>query len=194
MIYSQAFEVATGYRLNLKVHEDEGAMLVPVRVGGLPPIYLIAEGGSPGKEAALKGLLKSFVLQLEDEVNRALLESDDAEPKCVRAAKNYIKKLLGEKILLDRVSEVLEVCPFLLCRLFKKHTGMTMTEFVSRHRIEKARRILQDPSLQISEVSEQVGFTSISQFNRNFLKYAGEAPSRYRDRLGSLEHCQLMAV
>lgn len=193
-IYSQAFEVATGYHLSLSVEEDGGAMSVPVRVGEMTPFFLIAEGEDGERKDVFMGLLKSFALQLEDEVNRSLLKSDDAEPKCVRETKIFIKEHLGERITLDRVSEVLGVCPFQLCRLFKKHTGMTMTEFASRYRVERARKILQDPTLRISEVATMVGFTSISQFNRNFLKYAGEAPSRYRAGLGALEHCQLLAV
>jgi AraC-like DNA-binding protein len=193
-IYSRAFEVATGYQLSLSVQDGGGAASVPVRVGDMTPFFLIAEGEGNERKDVFMGLLKSFALQLEDEVNRSFLESDDAEPKCVRETKIYIKEHFGERITLDRVSEGLGVCPFQLCRLFKKHTGMTMTEYASRYRVEKARKILQDPRLQISKVATMVGFTSISQFNRNFLKYAGESPSRYRLGLGALEHCQLLAV
>ncbi|MFN7341859.1 MAG: helix-turn-helix domain-containing protein, partial [bacterium] len=58
-------------------------------------------------------------------------------------------------------------------------------------RVQKARTLLSDPYIQIAEIAERAGFTSLSQFSRNFLKFAGESPSEFRQRRRELEHCDL---
>lgn len=57
---------------------------------------------------------------------------------------------------------------------------MTLTEYVNRRRVEWAKRKLINPNTRVTEVAFDVGFQSVSQFNRSFLKYAGVSPTRYR--------------
>lgn len=66
---------------------------------------------------------------------------------------------------------------------FKESTGLNFVEFVARTRIEKARNLLQNPNLRISEVAFEIGFQSLSQFNRTFKKFTGQSPSDYRGQL-----------
>lgn len=193
-LYSQAFQIATGYELKLEVALGDGETGVAVKVGRNEFFYLVPVGGCFENDQAWKGILRAFALQLGDEVNRAVLESSEAEPKCVQRAKKYIAEHLVERFQLDDVAEAAGVCSFQLCRIFKKHAGMTMSEYVSRYRVERARRMLADPELQIAIIAEQVGFSSLSQFNRNFLKYAGESPTQYRTGLKEFEHCQLRVI
>ena len=86
-----------------------------------------------------------------DEANRAVLESHGGQSSTVEAATDYIIKRLGEKIQLNEVADAVGVCSFRLCRLFKAHTGVTMTEYVSRQRVERAKVGLEDPSRQIED-------------------------------------------
>ena len=65
-------------------------------------------------------------------------------------------------------------------QLFKETTGLKFIGFVARTRIEKARNLLQNPNLRISEVAFEIGFQSLSQFNRTFKKITGRSPSDYR--------------
>jgi AraC-like DNA-binding protein len=57
---------------------------------------------------------------------------------------------------------------------------MTLTEFVGRLRVEKAKQFLLNPSLSVTEIAFSVGFNSLSQFNRVFLRYVGKAPTKFR--------------
>ncbi|MBU6402667.1 MAG: helix-turn-helix transcriptional regulator, partial [Verrucomicrobia bacterium] len=77
------------------------------------------------------------------------------------------------------------VSRFYFCKLFKKATGMTLTEYVARVRIEKAKTLLVDPSLRISEVVFAAGFGSIPRFNSVFKRYVGMPPTEYRAALRS---------
>jgi len=66
---------------------------------------------------------------------------------------------------LDFDELAVHVSRFHFCKIFKKSTGMTLTEYVARIRIEKAMAMIADPSLRITEVVFASGFGSIPQFN-----------------------------
>jgi AraC-like DNA-binding protein len=68
--------------------------------------------------------------------------------------------------------------------LFKKRTGVTFTEYLTRVRIERVKELLVNPNLRISEIAFQAGFQSLTHFNRVFLKLTGQSPTEYRARLG----------
>ena len=63
---------------------------------------------------------------------------------------------------------------------FKEATGINFVEYVARTRVEKARNLLQNPNLRISEIAFDVGFQSLSQFNRAFKAITGQSPREHR--------------
>lgn len=72
------------------------------------------------------------------------------------------------------------------CRYFKKQTKMTFTEFVNQYRITQAKTLLlQDKN--ISEVCYEVGFESLSYFNKLFKKMTGENPSVFKRNILNLK-------
>ena len=72
---------------------------------------------------------------------------------------------------------------FYFCKMFKKATGLTFTDYLARVRVEKVKNLLLNPHKRISEAAFEAGFQSLSQFNRVFRRIAGEAPTVYRERL-----------
>ena len=69
------------------------------------------------------------------------------------------------------------------CKLFRRATGLTFTEYVVRVRLESVKEMLLKPHVRVSEAAYAAGFQSLSQFNRTFRRIEGESPSGYRDRL-----------
>ncbi len=76
---------------------------------------------------------------------------------------------------------------FYFCKMFKKATGITFTDYLSRVRIEKAKNLLLNPNMRISEIAYAVGFQSLTHFNRMFHKLAGRSPTEYRETLPGVE-------
>ncbi len=71
------------------------------------------------------------------------------------------------------------------CRYFKKQTRMTFTDFVNQYRIAQAKTfLLQDTS--VSDVCYQVGFESLSYFNKLFKQSTGVNPSVFKRRYGEM--------
>ena len=65
----------------------------------------------------------------------------------------------------------------------KKVTGINFTDYVSRTRIENAKNLLLNPNLRVSEIAYEVGFQSLTHFNRVFKKVIGQSPTEYRGQL-----------
>ena len=75
--------------------------------------------------------------------------------------------------------------PGAFSRSFRKHTGMSLLQYVKRLRINLACQILMsDDEAQISDICFEVGFNNLSNFNRQFLAEKGMTPSRFRRLLG----------
>jgi AraC-like DNA-binding protein len=90
---------------------------------------------------------------------------------------------LSEELSLGRVAKAVNASSFYFCKLFKKATGVNFIDYISRLRIEKAKNLLLNPSCRVSEIAFEVGFQSLTHFNRVFKKISGLSPSQYRAQL-----------
>ena len=90
-------------------------------------------------------VLAAFALQLSDLFNRLMLEETNSEPDIVIRAKQFVNARLENKIILEQVSRHVGVSQFYFCKVFKQSSGMTLTEYVNRRRVEWAKRRLLKP-------------------------------------------------
>jgi len=134
---------------------------------------------------AIVQLVNVFAQQLADFASRQALAWSEAEPPVVANAKQFVQSHAEEPITLGQVVEHVHVSRFYFCKLFKKATGMTLTEYVTRVRVEKAKTLLGNPSLRITEVVYAAGFGSIPRFNSVFKRHVGMPPTEYRAALRS---------
>lgn len=149
---------------------------------------------APERYEAALALLKSFAFQLGESAHRLLFANAQHEPEPVRHAKAYIMQHLAEPMSLETVAREVSVSPFHFCKVFKRATGMTFTDFVNRARVEKAKRMLMRPEARITEVAYDVGFQSLSHFNRSFRRIASESPTEFRARMKSSRGSALVAA
>jgi len=138
---------------------------------------------TPERLQAAIQLLNVFAQYLSDFASRHAMACSEPEPNAVASAKEFVQSHSEDSITLAQVVQHVHVSRFYFCKLFKKATGMTLTEYVARVRVEKAKTLLVDPSLRISEVVFAAGFGSIPRFNSVFKRYAGMAPTEYRATL-----------
>lgn len=101
----------------------------------------------------------------------------------IARAKQFIRAHQGEKLSLTQVAKVVNASSFYFCKMFRKVAGINFTDYVSRVRIEKAKNLTLNPNLRISEIAYEVGFQSLTHFNRVFKKITGDSPTEYRTRL-----------
>jgi AraC-like DNA-binding protein/ligand-binding sensor protein len=135
-------------------------------------------------------LLDIFAQHLSAATNQALLRTKNAEPPLIARAKKIVRESGSEPVSLTRIAKALNVSTFYFCKMFKKATGLTFTDYVARCRIEKARNLLLNPHVRISEAAYESGFSSITHFNRSFRRVSGESPTAYRKKLAILKPIQ----
>jgi AraC-like DNA-binding protein/ligand-binding sensor protein len=132
---------------------------------------------------AIVQMLGLFADYVGEFATRQAIARAPTEPAAVTKAKDFIEARLTEPLSLEQVVQHVGVSRFYFCKLFKKATGMTLTEHVARMRLEKAKALLVDPAIRISEAAYAAGFGSIPQFNSVFKRYIGVAPTAYRESL-----------
>ncbi|MEG1427227.1 MAG: AraC family transcriptional regulator [Oscillospiraceae bacterium] len=92
----------------------------------------------------------------------------------------YINANYPKTITLELLSSYLGFHPAYLCRIFKKATNRTMSEYLNFVRIEKSLKLLAKTEDHITEIALNVGFSNISHFNTCFRRQIGCSPSVYR--------------
>jgi AraC-like DNA-binding protein/ligand-binding sensor protein len=137
----------------------------------------------PDKYNAIVRLLAFFAEQLSGLSNQLVTERQNAEPPLVQKARSYINQHKTEPLSLSAVANAAGASVFHFCKVFRKSTGLKFTDYVARVRLEDARTQLLNPNRRISEVAYDVGFQSLTQFNRMFKRVFGQSPSEFREHL-----------
>ena len=132
-------------------------------------------------------LLSIFAGHLSIMSNRIVLQEQNAEPPVIARAKQYIAEHQSEELSLDQVAKSVHTSKFYFCKMFKKATGINFTDYLSRVRTERAKNLLLNPNLRVSEIAYEVGFQSLTHFNRVFKRILGESPTDYRNQVAKAQ-------
>lgn len=127
------------------------------------------------------GEMRSWLFRLCDELfaaNRALLGRSTS---VVGMAVDYITEHFREGVTLRQVAADCHVNTSYLGQVFRKETGSAFTDYVNALRIQEARKLLNNPTLKVYEIAEQVGFTDYHYFLKIFKKMTGKSPTDMRN-------------
>ncbi|WP_249900625.1 helix-turn-helix domain-containing protein [Paenibacillus sp. PK3_47] len=100
---------------------------------------------------------------------------------------NYIFNHLYEDITLDRLAKAAGLHPSYLSQLFKQENGMTISDYIQRERIEEAKRLLELPGINLSDIATRLRFNDQSYFTKVFKKFTGKTPRQFRQQWGDTE-------
>ncbi|MBQ9766975.1 MAG: AraC family transcriptional regulator [Lachnospiraceae bacterium] len=127
-------------------------------------------------------LIQSHLLQILVLVNTAFQTAENTTPnimpKLIRDLLRYIDTNLSEKITLESLEQKFFLNGTYLSRQFKKHTGLTLRNYLLERRISHAKTLLAT-DLSITEVCQQSGFSDYANFIRSFTKATGMSPGKY---------------
>jgi AraC-like DNA-binding protein/ligand-binding sensor protein len=159
-----------------------GAAVTPEAMAEAMANLVVLEGH---QVEAVAHLLRIYAEHLGDLASRRILADRQGQPCALAQALAYIKEHHRERLPLREVARRVNLSPYYFCKLFHRTMGMTFTQYLTRVRLERAKDLLLNPSLSVSEVASAVGFGSIPHFNRSFKRYTGMTPTAYRAmRLG----------
>jgi AraC family L-rhamnose operon transcriptional activator RhaR len=94
----------------------------------------------------------------------------------------YISEHYSLTLPLDELAMMAFLSPAHFCRQFKKFTGMTVTEFTKKIRVEEAAHLLLNTDNKIMDIAEHVGYHDIKHFSKVFISFMGDSPSKYRKK------------
>ncbi|MES2440629.1 MAG: helix-turn-helix domain-containing protein [Verrucomicrobiota bacterium] len=134
----------------------------------------------PERYQSMVTLLATFAEQLGQQAEKLLAVQEGGEPTAIKRARDFIEENLSEPLPLPLVARKAGLSESHFCRIFREATGLTLTDYINRRRIQWAKRELLKSETRISEIAFLIGYQSLSQFNRSFSRVTGRSPSRYR--------------
>lgn len=154
---------------------------------------LLALGRELGtKNSGFRLLAKSLVAELfiyakrmENKTNpSASSRTDDPRHRQIEQIACYIAENCCSPLSLNSIAEQFYMNKCYLSRIFKEITGFTVNGYLHARRIQKARSLLIQNSMNISEVAEAAGYENLTYFERVFKKHTGMSPLEYRRQYG----------
>ena len=103
--------------------------------------------------------------------------------KKIHEAKVYINDFYYDNISLNETAKRLCISSNYLSERFKKETGVTFIDYLTKVRVEKAKELLKENDLSIGQISEMVGYENSTYFNKVFKKHTGMTPGFFRSKL-----------
>ena len=152
-------------------------------VGKLRHLWAATPEFSAEKYGSVIVLLEAFARQLADSANRLAIAARPQEPAAITKARQYIRENITERLTLQDVSRHSGLSAHHFCKVFRKSAGVNLIEYINRCRVEIAKQLLLKDCARVSEVAFEIGYQSLSQFNRSFRNVTGESPTEYRRRL-----------
>ena len=132
--------------------------------------------GSTEKEAVFDFVSEVILTSMGEAVKRK--QEEGKRP--IREAKNYIRLHYKDALTLEKVSGVVDLNASYLSALFKKETGKTFLEYLTKVRMDKAKEMLKETNETISAICQEVGYSDTNYFVKCFQKYTGLKPNQYR--------------
>jgi len=101
----------------------------------------------------------------------------------IRKTREFIRANYKKKIKLIDISRAIYLSPYYLSHIFKKETGSTLLEYLTKVRIEEAKRLLENTPWNTTRIAFEVGYSDQSYFCKIFKKIEGISPFEYKKRM-----------
>ncbi|QPC45808.1 response regulator transcription factor [Mangrovibacillus cuniculi] len=113
-----------------------------------------------------------------------LLRENEPPPNVVDSEiTKYVEEHFREEINLQDIANTFFMSREHISRKFKQEHNLTITEYITKKRLEESKKLLKKPQLKIYEVAYQVGYQNDKYFSKVFKKYYGITPNDYREGL-----------
>lgn len=113
-------------------------------------------------------------------MNDAPVKNDENHRQLVNKIHAYIQQNLGNNVNLQTISDAVYLHAVYLSKIYKEITGMNLSDYILRVRMEEAKNLLENTSCKIYEITERIGYQSPQHFIRRFKQYYGVTPEIYR--------------
>ena len=156
-----------------------------VEQGGVHPFYIDGVSSDFAKKVEKIKTVQEGVDMMHDMIYKycALVKNHSMKNYSLLVQKviTIIDSDLTADLSLHRQAEMLNVNASYLSTLFKKETGMTLTEYVAKKRVDHAAFLLASTNMQIQNIAQHCGIFDVNYFTKIFKKIKGKTPKEYRE-------------
>ncbi len=149
----------------------------------LNTLFLIGKNKHKGWEIAFYASFMEFLCVLYKNIPYNCYSENkgiESKEQKIYYIQDYINTHYKEDLTLDSIAEEFAMSPYYLSHIFKSMAGLNFVNYIQSIRIRNALQALAYSDKSISDIIEQCGFTSASQFNRVFHQFLGISPSIFR--------------
>jgi len=184
LLFRSLFPTEVEALVNIKLPGQE--------IEGIEEIFKKMYAEYTQKDEGYIGILRSNVIELLILIFRKFKKTGEAQEDTLNGHTRVIKKVM--KYLRDNyrgtlklrdLSTVVFLSPNYICKLFKDTTGITVSEYIQKIRIEEACRLLTLTDKKIVEIAQEVGYKDLRHFQEVFKKITGKSPGEYRRKIGN---------
>ncbi|MBB6635676.1 response regulator transcription factor [Cohnella thailandensis] len=138
----------------------------------------LAEGQTVRSWAAMQ----AWALKLTNKLGAAYPDGGRDTSAIIAKVHSYIQENLHQDLSRDDIAHSVYRNPAYLSRLFRKETGLSLTDYIAQVKIERAKKLLTDTNDKISNIAEGLGYMHFSYFAKLFRKATGLTPQEYRKK------------
>lgn len=172
--------------------------------GAYPIIYSLVKNivmsyvnKSTNYQYSIRGLCLSLLINiLNINASSDIISFDKPSSKknsiIISPALNYVQKHYNEDFPINTLSDLCGLSPTHFRRIFTQIMGESPLDYVINIRITKATTLLRTTNLSVLQISESVGFTTVSSFNRHFKKLMDSSPLKWRQENKILKHGEII--
>lgn len=128
----------------------------------------------------LSELLLFFTRELHPSRNQSLLFLQSNKMKTQEKILKVINQIWDSDWQLDDMASKLHFSKYYLCHFFKSEFGMTIHQYINEKRMYEAKKLLLNSNKTVTEIAEQIGFSTASNFIRCFKKHQQVTPKQFR--------------
>lgn len=136
-------------------------------------------------------IIMYFIQFMRENHTPALQDQDQVSSskyKTIYAVADYISENFDRQLSLDNLAGQFFISKYYLSRTFKEITGYGINEYINIHRIQRAKRLLEETDMSISEISIALGYESMTYFEKIFKTYMTLSPLKYRKTLNTVTY------
>ncbi|WP_416147697.1 response regulator transcription factor [Salipaludibacillus sp. HK11] len=163
LIHSVLINVSIRYQYLYQLHSDK-AKVLHSQVNAISNITQI----------------KDYMYKFMEDIIHYLGTETVTQHEEIIKAKLYVEENIDKKIRMEDASNHLYMNSSYFSRLFRKETGMTFTEYVTKTKVEKSKTYLIETDLTVEEISNKLGYENTSYYIKLFKKYYATPPMEYR--------------
>lgn len=129
---------------------------------------------------ALDQLFQELTDQITGSLSKLMADKSQKNVSQIKQAKMYIEQNYMKNITLEDLGSYLGFNSSYFSSFFKKETGTSFVEYLSKVRMEKAKELLKEQGLRIQDVCLMVGYNDVKYFTKLFIKHTGLKPNEFR--------------